>query len=292
MPSFGGLISGVLGSAAKGVGEVAERESLKKAQLDLRKQLAEAEDAMTKRVEERRRVAGITEEDRKMSPEYINKQGAADLARSKLATQNQATLATDLVAAEKDKVKALMGSGLSEDKAKLEAADWAAGEQNRLAKAAEATKAKITETTGLAGNKDYIKGLGEISKASDASKITVASIQEQGRRDRLSLGSGGSDDKPETSITLERRSKAAKDALATQLGVPLNKVNEELAYLQEAADKGDENAKAKLARLQSSIAAVARTQQDLINYSGKRKPDNASSAQPKNRPSINSFKQP
>ena len=292
MPSFGGLISGVLGSAAKGVGEVAERESLKNAQLDLRKQLAEAEDAMTKRVEERRRVAGITEEDRKMSPEYINKQGAADLARSKLATQNQATLATDLVAAEKAKVKALMGSGLSEDKAKLEAADWAAGEQNRLAKAAEATKAKITETTGLAGNKDYIKGLGEISKASDASKITVASIQEQGRRDRLSLGSGGSDDKPETSITLERRSKAAKDALATQLGVPLNKVNEELAYLQEAADKGDENAKAKLARLQSSIAAVARTQQDLINYSGKRKPDNASSAQPKNRPSINSFKQP
>jgi hypothetical protein len=292
MPSFGGLISGVLGSAAKGVGEVAERESLKNAQLDLRKQLAEAEDDMTKRVEERRRLAGITEEERKMSPEFINKQGAADLARSKLATQNQAALATDLVAAEKAKVKALMDSGLSEDKAKLEAADWAAGEQNRLTKAAEATKAKITETTGLAGSKDYIEGLGKISKASDASKITVASIQEQGRRDRLSLGSSGSDDKPETSMDLERRSKAAKDALATQLGVPLNKVNEELAYLKDAAAKGDENAKAKLARLQSRIDAVERTGQDVINYSRKRKPDNAASAQPKDRPPIGSFKQP
>ena len=291
MPSFGGLISGVLGSAAKGVGEVAERESLKNAQLDLRKQLAEAEDTMTKRVEERRRLAGITEEERKMSPEYINKMGAADLARSKLATQNQAALATDLVAAEKAKVKALMDSGLSEDKAKLEAADWAAGEQNRLTKAAEATKAKITETTGLAGNKDYIKGLGEISKASDASKITVASIQEQGRRDRLSLGSGGSDAKPETSMDLERRNKAAKNALATQLGVPLNKVNEELADLRDAANRGDENAKDKLARLQSRIADVERTGQDVINYSRKRKPDNASAGPAKKTRPITNYDQ-
>jgi hypothetical protein len=174
MPSFGGLISGVLGSAAKGVGEVAERESVKNAQLDLRKQLAEAEDAMAQRVEERRRMAGITEEERKMSPEYISKVGAADLARGRVATQNQAALATDIVAAEKAKVKALMNSGLSEDKAKLEAADWAAGEQNRLARAAEGTKAKITETTSLAGNKDYLSGVSDIDMASKAGEIAAA----------------------------------------------------------------------------------------------------------------------
>lgn len=286
MPSFGGLISGVLGSAAKGVGEVADRELVKNAQLDLRKQLAEAEDTMAKRVEERRLAAGIAEEDRRMSQPYIDKVGASELARGKLTAQNQVALAPYLAAAEKAKVKALMNSGLSEDKAKLEAADWAAGEQNRLARATEGTKAKITETTSLAGNPAYIEGVSKINKASDAAKIEVARIQEQGRRERLSLGSDGSVDKPETSMDLERRSKAAKDALATQLGVPLNKVNEELAYLKEAAEKGDTNAKAKLARLQSRIDAVERTGQDVINYSRKRKSDSASSAPPKNRPPI------
>ena len=292
MPSFGGLISGVLGSAAKGVGEVAERESVKNAQLDLRKQLAEAEDAMTKRVEERRRVAGITEEDRKMSPEYINKQGAADLARSRLATQNQAALAPDLATAEAAKYKALIDSGIPAQKAAIDAAEWASNAAKRLGERNEAIEAEKNKTKTFANDPNYIEGLSKISKASDASKITVASIQEQGRRDRLSLGSGGSDDKPETSMDLERRNKAAKNALATQLGVPLNKVNEELADLRDAANRGDENAKAKLARLQSRIADVERTGQDVINYSRKRKPDNAASAQPKDRPPIGSFKQP
>ena len=291
MPSFGGLISGVLGGAAKGVGDVAERELVKNAQLDLRKQLAEAEDTMAKRVEERRLAAGIAEEDRRMSQQYIDKVGAAELARGRVTTQNQAALATEIVAAEKARVKALMNSGLSEDKAELEAADWAAGQKNRLARAAEATTAKITETTDLAGSPTYIEGVSKISKASDASKIDIARIQEKARSDRLGLKDDGSVDKPETSITLERRNKAAKDALATGLGVALSKVNEELAYLKEAADKGDTNAKAKLARLQSKIDAVERTQQDLINYSGKRKPDNASAGPAKKTRPITNYDQ-
>jgi hypothetical protein len=155
----------------------------------LRKQLAEAEDAMTQRVEERRRLAGITEEERKMSPVYINKQGAADLARGRVTAQNQAALATDLVAAEKAKVKALMDSGLSEDKAKLEAADWAAGEQNRLTKAAEGTKAKITEVTSLAGNKEYLKGVSAMDEANKAGEIAAA------RERNIFRNQGGGGDK-------------------------------------------------------------------------------------------------
>jgi len=289
MPSFGGLISGVLGSAAKGVGEVAERELVKNAQLDLRKQLAEAEDAMTQRVEERRRLAGITEEERKMSPEYISKVGAAELARGKLTAQNQAALAPDLAAAEAARYKALIDSGIPAQKAAVETADWAAGEKNRLARAAEGTKAKITETTSLAGDPNYIKGLTTINKASDASKIEVAKIQEQGRSSRLGLKDDGSVDKPETSMDLERRSKAARNSLATQLGVPPNKVNEELADLRDAAARGNEEAKAKLARLQSRIDAVDRTEQDVVNYSRKRKPDNASAGPAKDRPPVTSF---
>lgn len=174
MPSFGGLISGVVGSAAKGVGEVAERELVKNAQLDLRKQLAEAEDAMTQRVEERRRLAGITEEERKMSPEYINKMGAADLARSKLATQNQAALAPDLAAAEAAKYKALIDSGIPAQKAAVDAADWAAGEQNRLAKAAEGIKAKKTEAESFAGDAGYLKNVSAMDVAGKAGEIAVA----------------------------------------------------------------------------------------------------------------------
>jgi len=185
MPSFGGLISGVVGSAAKGVGEVAERELVKNAQLDLRKQLAEAEDAMTQRVEERRRLAGITEEERRTSPEYINKMGAADLARGKLTAQNQAALAPDLAAAEAAKYKALIDSGIPAQKAAVDAADWAAGEQNRLAKAAEGIKAKKTEAESFAGDAGYLKNVSAMDVAGKAGEIAVAE-----KRNR-NQGSGG-----------------------------------------------------------------------------------------------------
>lgn len=279
MPSFGGLISGVLGSAAKGVGDVAERELVKNAQLDLRKQMAEAEDAMAQRVEERRRVAGITEEDRKMSSEYINKVGAADLARGKLTAQNQAALATDIVAAEKAKVKALMNSGLSEDKAKLEAADWATGEQNRLAKAAEATTAKKTEVTTLASDKRYLKGVSDIDVAGKAGDIAVAE-----KRNVFRNQGGGGD---RASVVRRVMTDADGNAVAIMsdgskkdLGMKGSDYDKKIADIQLKLEKENPKFAKKPAAEKRAIAEQVLT--------GKAPPSSAPSA---NRPSIDTFKQ-
>jgi hypothetical protein len=278
MPSFGGLISGVLGSAAKGVGDVAERELVKNAQLDLRKQMAEAEDAMAQRVEERRRMAGITEEERKMSPEYISKVGAADLARGKLTAQNQAALATDIVAAEKAKVKALTDSGLSEDKAKLEAADWAAGEKNRLAKAAEATTAKKTEVTTLAGDKGYLKGLSDIDVAGKAGDIAVA------EKRNIFRGQGGGD---KASVVRRVMTDAAGNAVAVMsdgsikdLGMKGSDYDRKIADIQLKMEKENPKFAKEPAAKKRAIAEQVLT--------GKVPPSSAPSA---NRPPIGTFKQ-
>lgn len=276
MPSFGGLISGVVGSAAKGVGEVAERELVKNAQLDLRKQLAEAEDAMTQRVEERRRLAGITEEERKMSPEYISKMGAADLARSKLTTQNQAALAPDLVAAEKAKVKALMDSGLSKDKAELEAADWAAGEQNRLAKAAEGIKAKKTEAESFAGDAGYLKNVSAMDVAGKAGEIAVA------EKRNIFRGQGGGD---KASVVRRVMTDADGNAVAIMsdgskkdLGMKGSDYDKKIADIQLKKEREDPKFAKKPAAEKRAIAEQVLT--------GKAPP---SSAPPSNRPPVTSF---
>jgi len=280
MPSFGGLISGVLGSAAKGVGEVAERESVKNAQLDLRKQLAEAEDIMAQRVEERRRMAGITEEERKMSPEYINKMGAADLARGKLTAQNQAALAPDIAAAEKAKVKALMDSGLSEDKAKLEAADWAAGEQNRLAKAAEGTKAKKTEAESLAGDPGHLKNVSALDVAGKAGEIAVAKkrniFKNQGGGNRASVVRSVITDADGNAVAI------MSDGSKQDLGMKNSEYNKKIADIQLKMEREDPKFAKKPAAEKRAIAEQVLT--------GKAPPSSA--APSTTRPPIGSFKQP
>ena len=279
MPSFGGLISGVVGSAAKGVGEVAERELVKNAQLDLRKQLAEAEDAMTQRVEERRRLAGITEEERKMSPEYISKQGAANLARGKLTAQNEAALAPDLAAAEAAKYKALIDSGIPAQKAAVDAADWAAGEQNRLVKAAEATKAKITEVTSLAGNKKYLEGVSDIDVAGKAGEIAVA------EKRNIFRGQGGGD---KASVVRRVMTDADGNAVAIMsdgskkdLGIKGSDYDKKIADIQLKLERDNPKFAKRPAAEKRAIAEEVLT--------GKAPPSSGSST---TRPPIGSFKQP
>jgi hypothetical protein len=82
MASFGGLISGVMGRAAEGYGKAADMEMKKQSELDLRKQLMEAETEKQLRIDEIKRGRDIAEEDRKMGPEYLAKVSAADLTSS------------------------------------------------------------------------------------------------------------------------------------------------------------------------------------------------------------------
>jgi hypothetical protein len=280
MPSFGGLISGVLGSAAKGVGEVAERQSVKNAQLDLRKQLAEAEDAMTQRVEERRRLAGIAEEDRRTSPEYINKMGAADLARGKLTAQNQAALAPDLAAAEAAKYKALIDSGIPAQKAAVDAADWAAGKQNRLTKAAEGTEAKKTEAESLAGDPGHLKNVSALDVAGKAGEIEVA------KNRNIFRNQGGGGDK--ASVVRRVMTDADGNAVAIMsdgskqdLGMKSSEYNKKIADIQLKMEREDPKFAKKPAAEKRAIAEQVLT--------GKA-PSSAGSST--TRPPIGSFKQP
>ena len=101
MASFGGFIASALGGAAKGYGEGAQMEMKKQAELDLKKQLLDAEAEKDLRVADinRQRIndARLADEKRVQSPAYLKAQADAEV----------------------EKVKALMASGLSAEKAKL-----------------------------------------------------------------------------------------------------------------------------------------------------------------------------
>ena len=101
MATFGGFIASALGGAAKGYGEGAQMEMKKQAELDLKKQLLDAELEKASRLDEitsgRIKRDRLEEETRLQSPAYLKAQ----------------------VDAEVEKVKALMASGLSAEKAKL-----------------------------------------------------------------------------------------------------------------------------------------------------------------------------
>ena len=101
MASFGGFIASALGGAAQGYGEGAQMEMKKQAELDLKKQLMDAEAEKDLRVADinRQRIndARLADEKRVQSPAYLKAQADAEV----------------------EKVKALMASGLSAEKAKL-----------------------------------------------------------------------------------------------------------------------------------------------------------------------------
>ena len=101
MATFGGFIASALGGAAKGYGEGAQMEMKKQAELDLKKQLLDAEAEKDLRIDEitsgRIKRDRLEEETRLQSPAYLKAQADAEV----------------------EKVKALMASGLSAEKAKL-----------------------------------------------------------------------------------------------------------------------------------------------------------------------------
>lgn len=93
MATFGGFIASALGGAAKGYGEGAQMEMKKQAELDLKKQLMEAELEKASRLDEIKRGRDVAEEDRKLGPEYLAKVNDADLIRATGAIANRTALA-------------------------------------------------------------------------------------------------------------------------------------------------------------------------------------------------------
>lgn len=181
MPSFAGLISGVLGGTAKAYGEGAQMEMKKQSELDLRKQLLEAESDKRLREDEIKRGRDVAEEDRKMGPEYLAKVSAADLTKAQNAIANRKKLAP--LAAEAGDVEFEAGKSL-EDK-----------------KATAAVAAKILETKTLSESDDFIKGETKLSEAKGAAGTKQAQIRADSIRDRPASGGGSSTVKVRSTYT-------------------------------------------------------------------------------------------
>jgi hypothetical protein len=164
-----GLIAGARGGAAKGYTQVAETNFKKSAELDLKKQLMEAETDKQLAIDAIKRQRDIVDEDRKMTPEYLAKAGAADLTRGTIAAGNRTTLAPLTAGAE--------------------TAEYTAKKPLEDTKATDAIGRKITETTTLASNKDFIRGETLLSEAKGAAGTKQAQIRADSIKDRPPGGS-------------------------------------------------------------------------------------------------------
>jgi hypothetical protein len=221
MPSFGGLISGVLGRTAEGVGKAADMEMKKQGELDLRKQLLEAETEKQLRIDEIKRGRDIAEEDRKMSPEYLTKVSAADLTKAQNAIANRKTLAplgAEAGDVEFEANKALEGK-----------------------KAAAAVSSKILETKTLSESDDFIKGETKLSEAKGAAGTKQAQIKADAAKDRPTGGAGGKAARVQRTITGENGNVMAvmSDGTTKDLGVKSGDYNKQISNLVTKMSKDD-----------------------------------------------------
>lgn len=255
MPSFGGLISGVMGRAAEGYGKAADMEMRKQGELDLKKQLMDVESEKRLREDEIKRGRDIAEETRKMSPEYIAQTTAADLERGKGAIANRTTLAPLAVGAD--------------------TAEYNAKKPLDMTKAADAVIAKIAETKTLAGDTGYLEGTGKLSKASKAGEIEMTRIRADALKDRPS-GGGSSTVKVRSTYTNSDGQKIAVmsdgtektlgkaadyDKTLAKLVTDMAKADYKFAKLPEA-----EKRKQAEERLRGQIVAPSSGPKDLSKY--------------------------
>lgn len=298
MPSLGGLISGVFGGAAQAYGEGAQMEMKKQSELDLRKQLLEAESDKRLREDEIKRGRDVAEEDRKMGPDYLAKVKAADLIKSQGAIENRTTLAPLAVPADvaegkakagvretlapinakadetEGKAKAGVQVALAPEQAKVAKAQFDAEKELRGLRVDEATADQIKKAKTLVADKGYMDALIKTDRATHQHLIDIANIRaaslESTSEDRLEAarikalkGPGGGSTVP-TTADLQRQITAAENSLANKLGVKKTDLNEELARLQK---KTDPASKAKFDGLAAERATLDAARKQLLDWS-------------------------
>ena len=192
MPSFGGLISGVMGRAAEGYGKAADMEMRKQGELDLKKQLMEVESEKRLREDEVKRERDvsdrITEETRTRSPEYLEATAKADADKYNALIKAGVPAAKALLTVEEGKASADAETKLAPVKAAAATATYNAEKPLSMTKAADAVIAKITETKTLSEDTGYLEGTGKLSKAAKAGDIKIAEIKADALKDRPSGG--------------------------------------------------------------------------------------------------------
>jgi hypothetical protein len=137
---------------------------------------------------------------------------------------------------EKEKYEAMVTAGVSKAKADALMAEYNSGDPLRKKQAQDNIDAEISKAKTLGGSKEYLKGTAAIKVAENAGDIAEVREREKAYRDRPDKKGA------ETTKDLERQANAANDDLARELGVPKNKLNEEIGSLQKKAAKGDRKA--------------------------------------------------
>ena len=296
MPSLGGLISGVFGGAAQAYGEGAQMEMKKQSELDLRKQLLEAESDKRLREDEIKRGRDIVDEDRKLSPDYLAKVATAEAgkydalikagvpearARSLIAEGTAAagvreTLAPINAKADEAEGKAKAGVqvALAPEQAKVAKAQFDAEKELRGLRVDEATADQIKKAKTLVADKGYMDALIKTDRATHQHLIDIANIRaaslESTSEDKLEAarikalkGPGGGSTTP-TTADLQRQVTAAENALAAKLAVKKTDLNYELGNLQKRTDPAS---KARLEKATAEIAALDAARKKLTDWS-------------------------
>jgi hypothetical protein len=259
MPSFGGLISGVMGRTAEGYGKAAEMEMKKQSELDLRKQLLEVESDKRLREDETKRARDVsdrvTEEARVQTPEYLARAKATDLTKAQGAIDNRTALAP-------------LAAG-------ADTAEYNAKKTLDMTKAADAVIAKIAETKTLSEDTDYLEGTGKLSKAAKAADIEMTQIRADAVKDRAS-GGGSSTVKVRSTYTNSNGQKIAvmSDGTEKPLGKAadydktLSKLITDMAKNDNKFNKLPEAEKRKQAeeRLRGQLVVPSAGPKDLSKY--------------------------
>jgi hypothetical protein len=209
MASFAGLISGVLGGAAAGYGEGAQMEMKKQADLDLKKQMLDAESEKTLRLDEinrnRNRDYARAETAYNQNPDTIAAAAKAQAAKfdelikaGVPAAEARLLVAQGIAAAGVETtlapVKAAAASATTLANAEANAAvapavakaftdQYKASKEFEKLKAGDATTAQIDKAKALAADKDYMAALEKTDLATHAGVIRVANINRESAKD-------------------------------------------------------------------------------------------------------------
>lgn len=166
MPSFTGLIGSVLKGASEPYTEAAMGEMKNQQKMDLEKQLSNVLYERDQRIKESDMMRARTEEERKLSPEYLKKVGTAKLEGSKIDLANREQLAPEA--------------------GRVSAIETTAGLPAKDIEAQGATGRKLTETKTLAGDTKFVEGVKKLDIAQKAGEIEAAK-----ERAKLRLEGGG-----------------------------------------------------------------------------------------------------
>lgn len=151
--------------------------------------------------------------------------------------------AEDAARIEKEKYDAMTNAGVPKARQDYLMAEYTSGDPLRQKQAQDKIDDEINKVKALAGNKGYLKGTADIKVAENAGSIAEVRERDKLYKDRADRKG------TETTKDLERQANAANDDLARELGVPKNKLNEEIGSLQKKEARGDAKAKATLNRI-------------------------------------------